>query len=250
MQDSSNNLIIREIEPLLYNQVLGYCYKNGWKKKKEYDNINVWLDHRYILLSKGNELIEFEWSDFDNGSILSSSQTIAELQKQMPALRNEAKCEMYNNVLYNSPAPLSLVLNEVKLRWSQVNKPVSGFRKLLSGLLAEQSVDGIEIIETEFIDHHRFAYPDEILNQWIYSDMGLHLITERYNPVKRFKYIETYEYCISEINRRLLVTMKNLAFGSILYRDIPSKVVSKVLYEIQKDDNGSNIFVPLGSTVA
>lgn len=249
MSDSSNNLIIRDIEEELFDQLVDSCRRNGWKRKKEYDNINIWLEHHYLLLQKDDELIEFEWSGLSNGSIISSSETIAALQKQFPALRREAKCEMYNNVLYNSPAPLSLILNEVKLRWSQVNQPISRIQELFFGLVHDHSIDGIEIIETEFIDQHRFAYPDEILNQWIYSDMGLHLITESYNAAKRFKYLETYEYCISKKTGRLLVTMKNLAFDSILYRDIPSKVVSKVLYEIQKDDNGGDIFTPLGATV-
>jgi len=62
-------MIATDINTDTFNRILMEFRSKGWRKIEEYDNIDAWIDYGMVHLKKGDAVLKFEWTNWDEGSV-------------------------------------------------------------------------------------------------------------------------------------------------------------------------------------
>lgn len=101
--------------------------------------------------------------------------------------------------------PHILVLNEVRMRWTNLHAK-SFFQRLIE--LGEVKPDAIDIIQTDDYDRKCKICIGEKINRWIYDEKGCHCVP--LDESIEDKIFETCTFCIDKEQKKLLVVWANI----------------------------------------
>jgi len=58
-----------DIKTDTFHRIVKDFRSEGWKKIEEDDNIDAWIDYGMVRLKKGNLVLKFEWTNWEEGSV-------------------------------------------------------------------------------------------------------------------------------------------------------------------------------------
>ncbi|GGG34085.1 hypothetical protein GCM10011344_38530 [Dokdonia pacifica] len=81
------------IKTELWNQLIQYHIKEGWKVTYRYDNFDVGIDFDLVILEKNGEEILFGWDNWVEGELQCATHRMTEIEKQFDQKFNKGTPE-------------------------------------------------------------------------------------------------------------------------------------------------------------
>jgi hypothetical protein len=76
----SSAFVIKDVKTELWQRIVDRYKAEGWKVEYEYDQFDKGIDHDFVQLSNGEELILFGWDNWFEGEIQCSDSRKAEME--------------------------------------------------------------------------------------------------------------------------------------------------------------------------
>jgi hypothetical protein len=74
---------IENIDTRIFGFVVSELRNNGWKKIKEYDGFDAWIDRGMLVLSKRGELLKCCWTNWLEGSFEGPPHVIEQIKAML-----------------------------------------------------------------------------------------------------------------------------------------------------------------------
>src|SRR3954470_15255973 len=66
-----------------FNEIVDEFRAAGWRKVKEYNNVDAWIDYGLVVLGRRGELLKCEWTNWEEGSFEGAPPTIESLKARL-----------------------------------------------------------------------------------------------------------------------------------------------------------------------
>ena len=73
---------IEDIPTDTFNQIIWDLIAAGWKKTYEYDGFDAWIDYGRIVLKKGSHELDFEWTNWFEGSLKGQDSVVESIRSK------------------------------------------------------------------------------------------------------------------------------------------------------------------------
>lgn len=75
-------MVIEDIPTDTFNQIVDDLRQDGWVTVSEYDGMDAWIDYGRIVLQKGKESLIFEWTNWFEGSVEGTAESLRPLREK------------------------------------------------------------------------------------------------------------------------------------------------------------------------
>lgn len=73
-------MLLSDIPTDAFNRIIAELRADGWKKIKEYDGFDAWIDYGFVVLQKQGVRLTFEWDNWIEGSLEGPETQLQELK--------------------------------------------------------------------------------------------------------------------------------------------------------------------------
>lgn len=78
----NDSLVIKNVKTYLWNELVKRSAMDGWRIVHEYDHFDKGIDHDFLILAKGDEMMFFAWDNWFEGEVRCSAARQQELEQQ------------------------------------------------------------------------------------------------------------------------------------------------------------------------
>jgi SH3-like domain-containing protein len=76
-------LTLRNVPTKIFNQIVAEFRADGWRKVREYNGFDAWIDYGLIVLKRRGDLLKCEWTNWEDGSFEGSPATIESVKAKL-----------------------------------------------------------------------------------------------------------------------------------------------------------------------
>lgn len=78
----ANQLTLSDIPTDTFNLIIKELCSQGWKKIREYNGFDAWIDYGMVVLRKKNIKLKFEWDNWTEGEIHGPDSLLQEIKER------------------------------------------------------------------------------------------------------------------------------------------------------------------------